>query len=602
MKDENNKNRLVMFELTVSKLIISALFLVLITPSYALNNENIKWSSSVDTYKLVPTDNMVTYQDYTIKAIEFPAPVRGYSTVNGSINPERPVSPFVKFELYKDIINNTSPIDTFALGIGDEYIMSDQETRITIGDIPNSMSQDWVYEYYNPWVSINVQKRAVPNLDIGINLIDSSGNSIDETNIRTGDHITAEITITNSGEDVLDNMSFNVDIGQLSLNSGVASNKLTDTIGQFNQNEQKIIDVPFMVPGSLEEKEYDIYVTATGQDIKDIVYNFNVSKIITSRSDIDAISVEKRVAKNTSYLTEYVSVTLNIVNTGLATINNVRIHDTIPDGLTFVKDGVVQNYTELLLNKSSIGPSESWTIDYSLKPSEPGIYILPQFDTNFSVGGEDLRATSEEVGFRIFGPCVVLNKSAMDMGNGIVNVTVDAKNVGNGPTRAVIEDQLPDNTDLISGSMNATVFLNADEEKAMEYTIKAHDINISKMIWPPAKATYYLDDWRFYTSSDKKYEEGHTVEDRALKGGTGVYVIVSTPVGAENVYQDVTVPQVEVTVPQVTEEQKQVVATIPAETPTKTPEKSTPGFTLYEFVLLSTVIILSKKMNKKSDR
>jgi len=172
------------------------------------------------------------------------------------------------------------------------------------------------------------------------------------------------------------------------------------------------------------------------------------------------------------------------------------------------------------LNKSSIGPSESWTIEYSLKPKEPGIYILPQFDVNFSVGERNISATSSEVGFRVFGPQVVLVKSAVDMGNGVVKITVSAKNIGNGPTRVVIKDKLPNHTVLISGSENATMSLNPDSEKITEYTIKAEDTNISNITWSPAIAIYYLDDWRFNTSSDEEYQAGHRVEEGyQLKGG-----------------------------------------------------------------------------------
>jgi uncharacterized repeat protein (TIGR01451 family) len=590
------------FKLTIFGLVVLILIsiLTLTTPSYAIANENIKWSSTTNTYRLTQSDNTVTEGNYTIKAVEFPFAVRGHKTVNGSVYPERPVSPFVKFELYKDIINNAVPIDTFTIGIGDDYIMSDQETRITINDIPGSTSQDWVYEYYNPWVSINIQKRAIPNLDIQISLTNSSGISIDEDNIKSGDNINAEISIKNTGEDVLDDMLFNVDIGQLLFNNVSATNKLRDTIPQFNKDDEKIIDVSFIVPISLEAKEYDIQVNVTGHDVKDVVYDFNASKIINAKSDIEAIYIEKRVSRNTSYLKEYVGVTLNIVNSGHTAIRNIQVHDTIPDGLIFVKDGDIQNYTELSLDKSSLGPSESWTVDYSLKPKEPGVYLLPGFSTNFSVGDKNLGATSSEVGFRVFGPHVVLTKSAMDMGNGILNVTVKAKNVGNGPTKVIIGDLLPGNTVLLSGKMNLTISLDPDIEKIMSYTIKAQDINISKLVWPPAEATYYLDDWKFNTSSDDEYQGGQSAEGRTPAGGTGVHIIGGT--GANVIVSKSAALQesethAEATLPKMEDEQKKVVATISAGTPS-VPEKSTPGFMSYEMVLLLAIIVLIKKIKE----
>lgn len=593
MKNGNNKKGSSILKLTIFALAMSILIIVLATPSYAsiLENEDIKWSEDGNTYRLTQTDNMVTEKDYTIKAVEFPFAVRGYRTINDGIYPERPVSPFVKFELYKDIINNTKPIDTFTIGTGDEYIISDQETRITINEIPGSTSQDWVYEYYNPWVVIKIQNRAIPNLDISISLINPSGDSIDEEDMRSGSDIDAKITIKNTGNDFIDDVVFNIDHGKLLAKDTTTTDKLSDTISRLNKDEEKVIDISLTIPVSLEEKEYKIQVNTAGKDVKDVIYNFNASKIVKTKSDIDAIYVEKRVSRNTSYLKEYVGVVLNIVNTGHTTISNVQIHDAIPDRLIFIKDGVIQNYTEFSLNKSSLGPSESWTIDYSLKPKEPGIYILPKFDTNFSIEYKNYSATAGEVGFRVFGPHVILTKSVMEMGKGLIDVIVKAKNIGNGPTRVVITDKLSSDTELILGSMNSTMYLDIDAEKVMNYTVKTSVTNISNITWKPANATYYLDDWKFYTSSDEKYEEGHRVEEgHPLEGGTRAHIIILPPVVTETTYPEVTVPKIK-------EEQKKVVATIPVKTPVQ--EKSIPGFVLYDSILLSIVVILSRRKNMK---
>lgn len=596
--NNNLENRLIGFKYVIFILIsILTVSFTMITPTYALSNESIKWSEEGNTYRLTPADNTITETEYTIKAIEFPSPVRGYKSINGSVNPENPVTPFIRLELYKDIINNTSPVDTFTIGIGDEFITSDQEMRITINDIPGSTSQDWVYEYYNPWVTIKTQKRSIPNLDIAIDLSYKSGSTMDEDNIRSGENIEAEVRIKNTGDDVLKNVEFDIDPGQLLLNNVAATIKLKDSIYQLNKDEEKVIDVSLIIPVSLEEKEYEIRVDVTGHDAKDVVYSFNTSKIIKTKGDIEAIYIEKVVSKNTSYLNEYVGVALNVVNTGHTAINNIQIHDAIPERLVIIKNGVIQNYTEFSQNRSSLGPSESWTIDYSLKAPEPGIYLLPQFDANFSIGGKNLSATSSEVAFRVFGPYVILTKSATDMGNGVVEVTVNAKNIGNGPTKVIVEDRLPDNTILISGSMNLSAYLDPDSEKVMDYTLKASDTNISNVIWPPAKATYYLDDWKFNTSSDEKYEGGHRVEEGyQLEEGSKVHVIVSTPAATLAVFPEAAISKIE-------EEQKQIVATIPAKTSIPPQEKKfpVPGFESYELLLSISIVIslLRKKMAKK---
>lgn len=595
MKNGNNKNVLTIHKLAIFGLAILVLTVVFVQPSYAstLKNEDIKWSEDGNTYKLTRSDSMVTEKHYTVKAVEFPFPVRGYRKLDGSIYTERPVSPFVKFELYKDMATNPKPIDTFTLGIGDEYVLPDQETRITINDIPGSTSQDWVYEFYNPWVVIKTQSRAIPNLDISISLKYPSGDSVDSGDIRPGSDIDVKISIKNTGHDFIDDVSFDINPGQLLVKDASANDKLRDTIYRLNVDEEKIVDVSLTIPISLEEKEYKIKVNTTGHDVKDIVYNFNAYTTLKVRSDIDAIYVEKRASRNTSYLKEYVGVALSIVNTGHTTISNIQIHDAIPDRLIFIKDGGIQKYTQFSLNKSSLGPSESWSISYSLKPKEPGIYILPKLDVKFSIGDKKLEATSDEVGFRVFGPHVILTKSVRDMGKGVIDVIVNVKNFGNGPTRAIVNDSiLPDGTSLISGETKMTVYLDPDAEKVMKYTIKSHGANISKLVWSPAKAIYYLDDWRFNTTSDEKYEAGHRVEDRPLAGGTRAHIIILAPAATPPQYVEVTVPKIE-------EKQKRVVATIPVKTPMQASDKSIPGFILHELVLLSIIIILSRKMDVK---
>jgi len=574
------------------------------------SDKNIKWSEEGSIYKLTPTDNMVTEKDYTIKAIEFPAPVRGMNTINGTV-PERSVVPFVGLELYKDIINNSNPIDKFSLGAGDEYVTLDKKLRITIDSMPDSTSQDWIYEYYNPWAAIKTQMRAVPNLDIGISLADDFGNAIDENNIKPEDNIDASIAIKNTGEDTINDVSISIYPDPLLLKNVVKANTLKDTVYQLNKNEEKDVDVFLTIPVSLEEREYNINVSVTGHDIDNIIYSFNTSKKINVKGDIGSIFVDKEVAKSSTYISQYAHVALNVVNLGHMRINNIQIHDSIPDGLTYVNDSTINiaNDKEIIISKSSIEPSSSWTIAYNLKPEEPGIYILPGFDANFSVGGKYLSTTSNEVGFRVFGPRVVLNKSAEDMGEGIINVMVNAKNIGNGFTKVIIKDQLPDNATLISGSTNLTTSLDAGSTKTMNYGIKIeNDNNIKSLSLPPARATYYLDDWRFTTSSDEKYVEGSVANGNLanLGKGTGTYIILTNTInpGTSGVMQGVPqgviqdTPDAAISAPEIEEEQKKVVATIPVRTPIKTPEKNTPGFGFYETAITGIVVAILTLLGK----
>jgi uncharacterized repeat protein (TIGR01451 family) len=570
--------------------------LALFTPNvYAIKDSDLVWSSTISTYQMIPTNNMVTEGNYTIKAIEFPAPVRGGMNINGSIVPLNPVVPAVKFELYYDIINNPKPIDTFAFGVGDYYITKDQNFKISLNDIPGELSQDWVYEYYNPWVSINIQKRAVPTLDIAITLEDSAGDALNESDIKTGDIFRIIVDIKNTGEDIIKNVNYNIDIGNMTLRSVSGSGKLKDSVYQLNVNEIKTVDINVMAPISIDPSDDDIQVNATGNDIKDIMYEFGNDHPFSVQGAIDSISVYKQALKTTYYMKEPVHVTLNVVNTGPIDINGVQLHDAVPEELQLLENNSLRDIRELSYNKSSVGSDSSWNIEYILESMAPGIYILPASSINFSMQGRKFTMTTAEVGFRIFGPVLLLNKSVTDTGNGL-EITVTASNIGNGfASRVSIEDQLPQDATIISGDVNLTTSLDVGVEKSMSYVINMpKSENISAIIWPPAKATYYLDDYKFNTSSDKKIVEGTFDVGRSPEGGTNIHEVL-VPITVVTTYPTATIPKI-------TETEKEVVATIPASTPIQTPEKSVPGFESYEslfcifmIVILSGFLLKNKK-------
>lgn len=563
---------------TMKKILVLALILVLISlyvqGAYALRDEDIVWSDG-NTYQLTPGDDMVTEKEYTIKVVELPPPVRGIS-MGGKTRPERNVTRFATFELYKDIVNNPNPIERFTLGVGDYRISPDKELKMTVYSMPAENSQNWVYEYYNPSVSIKLQKRSLPKLDISIRLRDTNESAVDP-----GDTFKTEVRIKNIGKDAALDVNYNIDIGSLKL---VESNQsLKDTMYRLDEDQVKTIALTLKVPISVEEKVYTIKVDVTGHDIKDIKYDWNFSRNITSRHVIRSIMVNKS-SKNTYYMQENVTVLLDIANIGPLDIYGVELHDFIPYGsnLSFVKGdiykgGFKENSTEFLANKSILNSGESWVITYVLTPGEPGVYLLPKFRMNFSIQGRDFSLTSNEKGFRVFGPKLVLNKSIVNKGNDVIEIRVKAKNIGNGfATRVHIEDKLPENATLLDGKTDYTTSLEADEEKVMNYTVKISAFKgVNSVVWPPASATYWLDDYKFTTSSDEKVIEEIIPQE----------AVVVTP--------KVTVP-----VPTENKSEKRVVATI-SKTPLVKKEKETPGFKFYELsVMLIMVLILIKKNRK----
>ena len=545
------------------KILIVILILLYIPGVYALNDEDIIWSDG-DTYALTQDDSMITVKEYTIKVVELPSPVRGVKTINGT-RPQRPVARFATFELYKDIINSSKPIEKFTLGVDNYQIISDKELKIIVTNMPKEDSQNWVYEYYKPWVSIKIQKREVHKLDIKVVLKNINASMIDP-----GNEFDAEVRIKNIGGDSAKDINYNIDIGSLELVS--INQSLKDFISILGEDNEKAVRMTLRVPVSIEKKGYVIFVNATSRDTRDVLYNWNYSRSITTRDAIDSILINKST-KNTIYMKESVTVMLNIVNLGHTSMDNVQVRDFVPNKLLYFepysKNGTYKK--TLYYNRSYITTGDSWTISYTLKPVEPGIYLLPRSIVNFSMGGKDFNLMSDEKGFRVYGPVLLLNKSFTNKGKDVVEIKIKAKNIGNGFAAMVkIEDKLPEDTSLISGTTSLTTSLYADEEKVMSYTIRLYTPkSIGSILWPPANATYWLDDYKFTTSSDKNVTEEITPED----------------VGSKKPAQKIIVP-----VPTENTSQRRVVATI-SKKQLAPPEKETPGFISHELLAMLAFLI-----------
>jgi hypothetical protein len=568
-----------------------------------VGEQYLNWTSG-DTYTVTP-GSMVTERNYTIKAIDFPPPVRGGLTVNDTIAPLNPVTPFVTFELYYDMVSNSSPVAKFTLSnTNDYYITQNQELKISLTDIPDSTSQDWVYEYYAPQATILVQQRAVPNLDIVINLVDSNGNVIygedSNGNVVNNGNITPstiyglQISLTNTGGDVLENANYNVDIGSMTLISTGENSSLKGSIDQLAPSGVDNLYMNVEAPVSLEQGENQITVNVTGYDIKGFYYAFNSSMIFGVTSALESIYATKLISKNTTYLQETQHVMLNIYG-GYTGIRDVRVQDTIPENLQFANNnaqdrGVERVGNMILMNRSSIGSGETWLIEYNLKPMQPGVYMLPPFKVNFSLGGRQYSTASGGSGFTVYGPVVVLNKSVMSAGGSIVNVSVSATNIGNGWTKITVQDQLPENSAIASGSLNWSTDLDVGVEKSNDYTVQLNGANLNVFnasIWSPAKATYYLDDYVFHTASNE------TVN-------MTIMLPIDTPVVQPATTPVATIQSIGLGTISAEEQQRKVVATIPP-VPVETPSKTTPGFTIDTLVIgMVAVLILIKKAGNKS--
>jgi hypothetical protein len=321
------------------------------------------------------------------------------------------------------------------------------------------------------------------------------------------------------------------------------------------------------------------------------------------------------------------AIVLSISNFGKMYMNDISINDSIPHNVilgNMNKDkdtnlviitnnnNANKNITEFFLNKSYIGPGESWSFVYNLKPLGPGIYVLPRFNLSFSMLGRKFETQSIGAGFRVFGPKIVISKIAKrnEQNNELIDVNVYAKNIGNGYAKFTIYDQLPDGAELVSGKLSLTNFIPPGKEDVLYYNMKMKNqmTEINASLWPAAKAIYFLDDYKFVTYSNESLPyEGlvwtiEQVEREKVK---------FTEIGKANKDTETIpeiIPPIE-SLPEMTETQKTVVATIPAKTSVKTPEKSIPGFRFLDVTLdvilaflFSLLLVKKKKRNKRLNR
>jgi hypothetical protein len=555
-----------------------------IYPSNAIPEQSLTWSTG-DVYTLTPSNNMATEGNYTIKLIDFPGSVRGTLSVNDTIIPISPVTLAVTIELYKDMINNPNPIATFTLQPGDEYITSSQDLRITIDSMPGEEDADWVYESYNPQANIRIQQAAAPDMNIQINFADTNGDAMDIVN--PGDTFLVNIDIQNTGDDVAKDLVYSI-APDPRLQSTPLTNKLHGTISQLNGNDQFTGQIRLVAPPVLGQISYEIDVSVTGYDSRGELHYWNNSGVLPSNGSLDLLVLSKEIGKATVYLKEYEHITLSIYNRGPVPINNIHIIDKIPDSLKYIQGKTeLDNLSEISFNVNSIGADQSWTTDYLVRPYVPGIYVLPAFTANFTAAGIEFRNQSNDIGFRVYGPIVQVNKSVIDLGNNVLEIEVSANNIGNGPTRVIIDDTLPDNAILLTGSNHSSLSLNADEEKVINYTISIANIAKSGKFefknLPPAYATYYLGDYEFKTSSSENVMEiAFPTSTEIVTAGIGngteagnVENVTSLSAGA---------------VPAIQEAEKKVVATIPATRQMTTEEKS-PGFDFGSLIVIFIFIL-----------
>ena len=447
---------------------ILSFFLLMLSVSnaQAYSMDELQWKDLATT--TLRLNEYMIGDEYKVKVIDFNPPVKGTEDIDGNITPERSVNPFVMLQLYKD----SDLIDTFAIEQGGVHIVDD-DVKVILEDIPGPYAVEWVYESYDPWAELTLQKVEIPDFEITIDMDKSVYSYGDDLGI-------IQLTINNTGADAND-VDILIDTDGLNLLKG--ENK--EHISFFKKNESIEREIFIGIPKIfLNSQSYDLSVIVAGYDVRGkVASNTRYQKMIAG-SDVgptEVISFNKSMEES-AYYGDKVMVTLTLHNGGDFNIDSAIIVDSIPE-----KFEPVGNFS--LQWHSSIPAGEDWTINYMLKPLEFGVYKFPAAKLNVSIYECKYNLSSYEPKITIFGPKITLTKSGMVQPDGTVSVNVKIDNRGNIPTTVVIEDPIPQNAVIINGDNKATIFADKTSSNLLSYDLmfKEKMNNISL----PAASAYF---------------------------------------------------------------------------------------------------------------
>ncbi|VVB90083.1 Uncharacterised protein [uncultured archaeon] len=411
----------------------------------------------------------LSYGGYSVKAVSFSAPVESdkYRDV-----PIEPVDQYVELNISK----NGDFIDIAALSPGDSYVTPDGELRVTAKQLPAKDAAVWLFERYSPWAVIELDPRGIPHLEVSIDTDRNEYASLSST------EITATVKLKNTGSaDAVD-----VDMG--------ITTKLSLERGSQEEHFEKIEKgaavtriITFTSPGTGEKKHYDIQANITGYDAKEIPYAAEALKTISIIPDPTILPSFEKSLNTKIYLKDYAIVSLSLENGGRYDIKNMSITDTIPNSFRLMGNDSLHWTIDLPAH-------EGWDYHYLVKPigqNKDGI-VFPAAKAEFTLNREFYSIHSDQPKIVVYGPEIVLNKQtdvSEISANGIVTVTVVAKNIGSTLTKVSVNDKLPENATLVSGVTARNEVLEANKEVKFSYVLKVIPGKPVKL--PPAKAEYY---------------------------------------------------------------------------------------------------------------
>jgi uncharacterized repeat protein (TIGR01451 family) len=434
-----------LIKLIIASLIISGF----VSPAYAFDVSTFQWDTGTSA-KLLRGEEL-TFNEYTVKATTFPAPVKS-NPYSGT--PAEEIIPFVGINISKNGVFMNSVL----LAQGEFYIVPDGELKVS-ASLPSKEATEWVYETYAPWAEIQISPRGIPALEVSVETDYGEYTSLANT------EITASVTIRNTGSADVMNANLNVLTSLPSKRGNLKYNYERIKKGDSITNQ-----IVFATPIISELKNYDILANITGYDVKEKFYSAQSSKTILIAPEPEQVPTLRKSVNAKIYLEEYALVTLSFKNNANYELKNVSITDTLPGGFKLLSN----NSLHWVVNVPAKG---DWDSRYLIKPVEANKdgAVLPSANADFRTRREYYSIQSNQPTIVVHGPKILLTKqidvSSINPGD-TVTVTVLAENVGSTPTKVSIKDQLPPEGTLVSGSTSLDDFLEANKATRFSYSLK----------------------------------------------------------------------------------------------------------------------------------
>lgn len=438
-----------------------------INVSAAFELGKLQWDDN-GVSQILKRNEVISLSGYSVKVVGFSAPVESEKYKQRPIDP---VEPFVKL----NISNNGSFINSIGLKQGESYILPDGELKVTALGLPPGSSTEWLYESYAPWAKVELSLRGKPEPEI---IIESDDEYVSAPNTE----INVEVVLKNTGTADLTNVDVNIN-----SEIPVLRNDLKKNYEFLKKGEEVSQTITFSTPVIMELKEYNILVNISGKDIKDTTYEANQLKTIVVAPQPQQVPSFKKSTTEKIYLKDQIMVSLSFKNNANYELKNVSIVDSIPKGFKQLNN----NSLKWVVN---ISPNGEWYFRYLLKPTEAngqGV-LFPSATAQFKIKGEYFMIQSNMPETVVYGPKIELSKqsdvSEINPGD-TVTITVVAVNSESTPTMVTINDNLPSDVTLISGSTNIEEYLEANQETSFSYTIRSNSDGPISL--PPATAEYF---------------------------------------------------------------------------------------------------------------